>query len=249
MSQLLHNLGISSATEGNHVKKPLERRHAGTQNIAEDFALDKEIGRIQYLVRFRSGREGRKSTVHQWIFLEEHPVMVGVAVVWANVDRNGSVQDSNLSAPHPTAGPNRARLMRKEIKSNFRPAQIFVRSALEMVPVREIIPRSSEANDSMRALALFFGRESHQSVLRLNAKSCKDAFNCSKRGETGNLNENRASSHVDWAACDFVNPPQKLKSFLQTLQYHDEPLGFAIAIACMEKEEEGRVRSWHRLQH
>lgn len=123
----------------------------------DDMLLDKEIGRTQYLVRFRASCEGRKVALQQWLYLEEHPIMVGVNIVWAKVH----IQDENESTSLPpvetkgtrtvcslkndlsvdvevakTTLERRRRL--KQANSKFRPAQIFLRTALEMMHVDDI---------------------------------------------------------------------------------------------------------------
>lgn len=125
--------------------------------------LDRDIASTQYLVRFRSGIEGRKSTVHQWLYLEEHPLMVGVNIVWANVHENNqstndtskefsvssqscadpycSVKGGDLSSDADIAGSDVVKLRRlKKSRARFYPGQIFLRSALEMMHVDDINP-------------------------------------------------------------------------------------------------------------
>ena len=43
---------------------------------------------LEFLVRFRSGTEGRKVPVHRWIVFEEHALAVTCAVVWGRVKGN-----------------------------------------------------------------------------------------------------------------------------------------------------------------
>ena len=48
--------------------------------------IDKRVeccGNTSFLVRFPAGREGRLSAFHQWINIEEHMIMVGASIIWA----------------------------------------------------------------------------------------------------------------------------------------------------------------------
>jgi len=121
--------------------------------------LDKQIGQTQYLVRFRARADGRKVAVQQWLYLEEHPIMVGVNIVWAKL--SGQIQDvieSVTISPENLAGKGTVCTLKndlsvhlkvaettlerrrklKQAKSKFRPAQIFLRTALEMMHVDDI---------------------------------------------------------------------------------------------------------------
>lgn len=148
-------IGIQSSTKKSPIREP---------QSTPPVLLDRDIGRTQYLVRFRARMEGRRSTVHQWLYLEEHPLMVGVAIVWINiynqdqgdVDRDTSqiismcrplsadactIEGGNLSADTKGAKRSLEKLRRlKRSKAKFYPGQIFLRSALEMMHVDEINP-------------------------------------------------------------------------------------------------------------
>ncbi len=122
-----------------------------------DVLLDKDIGRTQYLVRFRADIEGRKIPVQQWLFLEEHPIMVGVAIIWARFDEQrdpsktivptGSNLSATVASPSKISklSPSSPGRMRhpKKARSKFRPVQIFVRTALEMMHVSGVVDTNS----------------------------------------------------------------------------------------------------------
>lgn len=40
-------------------------------------------GTVEYLARFPSGKDGRKSPLHHWIILEEHCLAIGTALIWS----------------------------------------------------------------------------------------------------------------------------------------------------------------------
>jgi hypothetical protein len=123
-------------------------------NSNHNILLDRDIGRTQYLVRFRARTEGRKVTVQQWMYLEEHPIVVGIIIIWVNVHheesqmvaqtevvaatRNANNHDcklGNLSGDVVAETPQERKRRLKRMKSKFRPAQIFLRSTLEMMHV------------------------------------------------------------------------------------------------------------------
>jgi hypothetical protein len=119
-----------------------------TQSCSSHVKFDRDIASTQYLVRFRSRIEGRKSTVHQWLYLEEHPCMVGVNIVWANLhqddlnaNKTSQVKDGDLSSDAEIAESEIMQLRRlKKSKARFYPGQIFLRTALEMMHIDDISP-------------------------------------------------------------------------------------------------------------
>lgn len=157
-------------------------------NTRQHILLDRDIGRTQYLIRFRAGVEGRKVPIHEWIFLEEHPIMVAVSLVWANTDlctRSGQNQacqiDQSDSAKVSTP-------YHKITSANLRPVQLFVRTALEMLTVDEInrFPPlenfeesqidnfSSSTSNSVSTIGIFFTRSFQTMILELgNMHHCK----------------------------------------------------------------------------
>ena len=103
------------------------------------------LSRAEFLVRFCAGVDGRKAAVHQWIVLEEHALSVGIALV-------------------------RGYLGTLDSDEKWRPGQIMLRTALEMIPVREIniagrLSQQQQENHHLRmetrpslyAFTLFFG--------------------------------------------------------------------------------------------
>jgi len=169
--------------------------HSATMSTAPTLSnkllLDKDIGKTQYLIRFRAGLEGRKIAVHEWVFLEEHPIMVAIGLVWAKVKNN--IRDQKESS-RTTTRFNHHR--RNKMATMFRPAQLFVRTALEMIDLPEInsyelssknknsllvsIPieqqqqqqsqylHPSFARSSVNVVGIFFSRYFHSMVLKLN---------------------------------------------------------------------------------
>lgn len=115
-----------------------------------------------YLVRFRNGVEGRKAAIHQWIYLEEHAISVGGEVCWAKVGDDlehgdGMTKKQKIEIAHRKTNPktnvqtnardaNSGRVSgdeqpnSKECWSLYRPVQIVFRSALEMIPAKDLNP-------------------------------------------------------------------------------------------------------------
>jgi hypothetical protein len=217
--------------------------------LLKPLQLDNEIGRTQYLVRFEGGVEDRKVAVHQWIYLEEHPVMVAVSLNWTNIGaykkkkrRKGSTTD----------------------RTKFRPAQFFVRSALEMVPVPEINEKGAVGAELLEVLTIFLCREA-LSVIHglkkigsvpswLDEEKKSDDNNIHDVTLTGrtleecNLKGGPSTSITNYAAVDFLRPPDDFEVYLRTVDGGtDEPLVVATALACYETEAIKRVREGSKM--
>ena len=165
-----------------------------SSSLGRNILLDKDIGRTQYLIRFRAGVEGRKLAVHEWIFLEEHSIMVSISLAWVNLDLLGNQQHAKEGSKHctyvaqatDTVRPKQSSLKNKEIKTQFRPIQLFVRTALERgAAVDELTftttanqPTSAEGNASslfqstppMKIFGLFFGKMYHCAMINIGCK-------------------------------------------------------------------------------
>ena len=203
--------------------------------------LDNEIARTQYLVRFEGGVEDRKVPVHQWLYLEEHPVMVAVSLNWTNI------------------GAYVKRKRRKGSKrTKFRPAQFFVRSALEMAPVPEINENGLDA-ELLEVLNIFLCRDARSVIHSLKKiDSFPSWIDEEKETDDSNMNDvtptgktfgekdvedDESSSIAKYAAVDFLNPPDDFEMYLESVDGGaDEPLVVAITLACYETEAINRVR-------
>ena len=149
--------------------------------------LDKDIGRTIYLLRFRAGIEGRKIPVHEWIFLEEHPIMIGMSIVWVNTDilTNHAVEKCDTPSPDCSLKGKRYNQRNNIIPFKYKPMQLFVRSALEMAMVDEInnfshfedvetnkhIDSSTHISITDNVAGVFFGRSFQCEVLHLGPKA------------------------------------------------------------------------------
>lgn len=169
--------------------------------------VDGTIVTTMFLVRFRHGCEGRKTSVHQWIYLEEHAVTVGGEICWAKVENEGEE-----SSEDKTEADNR-------FKSPYRPVQISLRSLLEMISVDEL--------KSEEVIGMGFGRRITHIRMTLDR----------------NKNELRQSSLYPFT----TSHPSWLDQILNRARLSDEDIALGVAMACMEKEEERRVRSWCNL--
>lgn len=170
--------------------------------------VDEKIVTTMFLVRFRHGCEGRKTSVHQWIYLEEHAVTVGGEICWAKVENDDESSEDRVSG----RTDNR-------FKSPYRPVQISLRSLLEMISVEEL--------KSEEVLGMGFGR--HITHIRLTLDR--------------NKNDLGQSSLYPFT----TSQPSWLDQILNQARLSDEDIALGVAMACMEKEEERRVRSWCNL--
>lgn len=179
--------------------------------------VDENIVRTKFLVRFRHGCEGRKISVHQWIYLEEHAVVVGGEICWAKVENEYDVKDNDCSDVKSARSMDRT-AEERHFRSPYRPVQISFRSLLEMCPVDEL--------DSV-VIAMGFGRDVTHIRMTLDH----------------NMNEMGQPSCFPFT---FSNPPW-LDQILSRARLSDEDVVLGVAMACMEKEEERRVRSWSNV--
>jgi hypothetical protein len=177
--------------------------------------VDEKIVRTLFLVRFRHGCEGRKTSVHQWIYLEEHAVTVGGEICWAKIE-NECDEKGGDGGGDKTESIDQNDMGDKRFKSPYRPVQISFRSLLEMIPVEEL---------NSAVLGMGFGR--HIPHIRLTFDR--------------NLNEMGQSSFFPFTSSN----PSWLDQILYRARLTDEDVALGVAMACMEKEEERRVRSWN----
>lgn len=172
--------------------------------------VDEKIVSTMFLLRFRHGCEGRKTSVHQWIYLEEHAVTVGAEICWANIG-NGCDDAANDHSEDKTETD-------KRFMSPYRPVQFSFRSLLEMIFMEEL--------DSA-VLGMGFGRQITHIRLTLDRSK----------------NEMGQSTLYPFASSN----PSWLDQILNQARLSDEDLALGVAMACVEKEEERRVRSWCNL--
>ena len=238
------------------------------EEASHGIKLDRDIGRTLYLVRFRSNIEGRKIALQQWIYLEEHPVMVGVAIVWAKINQETGPQKSNegkATSKQSSTTPDKKRsfVERKrdspdkkrhimKSRSKFRPAQFFVRTALEMMHVDELnCKKTTNGSKSIDAIVFFFSYKHRYARISLKISPSSKAFSSSSTRSTASIDKaslEAASpesilthSFEDLDVADFHDPPQKLAQYLQLLKAYDNTIAYSTASACMEEEEQRRI--------
>jgi len=219
--------------------------------------------------------EGRKISVHQWIYLEEHAVTIGGEVCWANVGNhfvdaktggtNSKCTDhGNLnntgSGTHVLKSDVRLQAQKKEYISQYRPVQILFRSMLEMIPVQNLNPSISitasgekSINDINRlnVLAIGFGKRFSHVRISLGDYGVKNI-----KTQQSELNK----THKPAFETDTIPEPTKpvaipitssyppwFDRILLRAQLSDEDVALSLAAACTEKEEERRIRTWLRL--
>jgi len=207
--------------------------------------LDQDINRIQYLVRFRAGAEGRLVVVHEWLYLEEHSVMVGLRLVWVNLNKDGHLLCKKNKSSEYIQSNN---MYEEERMPRFMPAQIFVRSSLEMSSLPRfdsLVEKSKGLVPPIKVMTLFFGKQFRCKKLWLyNHDSTsiveEDSF-------ADNLKDGLHRSFEKKDVVDFQNPTTELESHLKELQCDDDNLVLSAALASMEIEEQRRIRRWHNL--
>ena len=206
--------------------------------------IDKAVARTQYLVRFRAGIDGRKVPVHQWIFLEEHAVSVGVGLVWVNPSgQTGTKVANNIESSDNTQEASDAKAPGTISKPSvhYRPAQIVVRSALEMLPVKKL--NTFKGGDDVSAMAFFFSRDFHFSVLRFGEGVTDSAAAANgASADTGSQ-----SDRPTMVVADFARPPPDMRNAIREFPIDDAGLVSSMSMATMEREEQRRVREFHKL--
>jgi Arc/MetJ-type ribon-helix-helix transcriptional regulator len=76
--------------------------------ITEDDWVD------EYLIRFHAGLDGRKTTLHWWVVLEEHSLAVATTLIWGDFgNKNGF--------------------------KGYKPGRLWVRTTRELLPVRHLL--------------------------------------------------------------------------------------------------------------
>lgn len=228
---------------------------------------DAKVSSTLYLIRFREGVEGRKVPVHQWIYLEEHAVTVGGNICWAKVRNQDTIEipDSNKESDTieiPDSSTESDLAADEDCYTcPYRPVQMIFRSMLEMIPVHD--PNSgwkgsitTSAAPSLDVFTVGFG--SSFDYIRL----CLSDGGGTKSATVQQTEIAKADCNYGTAATDLpmtkpsawpivipitpINPPW-LDKMLQRAQLGDDDVAVGLALACMEKEEERRIRTWRRL--
>lgn len=157
-----------------------------------------EILTSEFLVRFAAGVDGRKEEILKWIILEEHCCAVSVAIVMACRDRGRGI-------------------------NGWRPGQLVLRSAMELLPVKDLIIDSCYCG-----LIIFFGDENH-----LYTDIDEDAVDFfSPNFEKYRLSKLNAS------------PNTSQSSYMQST---NELIEFSLNLARIEWEEQRRTFEWHKF--
>jgi hypothetical protein len=224
---------------------------------------DRKICSTLFLIRFRQGIEGRKISVHKWIYLEEHAVTIGGEICWANVGHHsgGAMDDRNnqiVDDSKPKNAVSTPRFLKSDVKlhaqqylSPYRPVQIIFRSLLEMIPLQNLNPfvsceditkthTSKRGKDScLNVLAMGFGQTFSHVRLCL-----RDGGGSERKSATptslNNTPEEPARAEVVLLT---PNNPSWLDQILHRAELSDEDVALGLGMACMEKEEERRIRA------
>eukprot|EP00581_Thalassiosira_minuscula_P018607 CAMPEP_0183733886 /NCGR_PEP_ID=MMETSP0737-20130205/42307_1 /TAXON_ID=385413 /ORGANISM="Thalassiosira miniscula, Strain CCMP1093" /LENGTH=867 /DNA_ID=CAMNT_0025967247 /DNA_START=14 /DNA_END=2617 /DNA_ORIENTATION=+ len=235
---------------------------------------DEKICSTLFLIRFRHGVEGRKVTVHQWIYLEEHAITVGGEICWAKVgDHFGSTKAGDMiekdnnnthkvqnsgSGTHAVLKSN-AKLQAQKYFSQYRPVQILFRSMLEMIPLHNLNPpikmpgvggeMSQTDSSCLNVLASGFGQAfSHvRLALGKNGINPMKAKQLAMHETQKSIFDETAETTTPVAIPLTSSNPLWIDQSLHRAQLSDEDVALGLAMACMEKEEERRARTFHHL--
>ena len=234
--------------------KSSENNNPVVPNIDE--LIDWKIAKTLYLVRFREGVDGRNIAVHEWIYLEEHAVTVGGNVCWAKVGNDESSNDDDTMMTVDTTNMDSsnegAKKPSDDYVSPYRPVQLLFRSMLEMIPLQQLHPTGSCTNkdSSLNVLAVGFGHSVGH--VRLSLSNSGATTTEGQEDTKGSGKESTLSSTIHKHTRPVAIPltssnPTWLDEILQRAQLTDEDVALGLAMACIEKEEERRIRTWRHL--
>lgn len=211
-------------------------------SIKDYISLDQSLGRTQYLVRFRAGLDGRKVALHQWLFLEEHPILVGVATVWAKAPKIISAQEFQ---GFEDVSSKQSEQSERRHKCIFSPAKIFVRTMIERNrPNRKDASENSEDD----VFVVFYDREDkhvHLKLTKEESDSCTEMLGAYGNSKQFTKETILYESFDEIVAADWNEPPAKVKLYLQTMRACDESFVENIAAALVDEEEKQRIIEDH----
>jgi len=225
-----------------------------------DELIDWKIAKTLYLVRFREGVDGRNIAVHEWIYLEEHAVTVGGNVCWAKVGNDESSNDDDTMMTDDTTDMDSsnegAKKPSDDYVSPYRPVQLLFRSMLEMIPLQQLNQKGScattkDSSSSLDVLAVGFGHSVGHVRLSLSdggAITGEGQEDTKGSGKESITLSSTIHKHTRPVAIPLTSSnPTWLDEILQRAQLTDEDVALGLAMACMEKEEERRIRTWRHL--
>jgi len=225
-----------------------------------DELIDWKIAKTLYLVRFREGVDGRNIAVHEWIYLEEHAVTVGGNVCWAKVGNDESSNDDDTMMTDDTTDMDSsnegAKKPSDDYVSPYRPVQLLFRSMLEMIPLQQLNQKGScattkDSSSSLDVLAVGLGHSVGHVRLSLSdggAITGEGQEDTKGSGKESITLSSTIHKHTRPVAIPLTSSnPTWLDEILQRAQLTDEDVALGLAMACMEKEEERRIRTWRHL--
>ena len=219
---------------------------------------DEKVANTLFLIRFREGVEGRKMAVHKWIYLEEHAVTVGTNICWAKVG-NETDDTNDDDDTFDTDVYNDMKLKADDYISPYQPVQLVFRSMLEMIPVQNLNTENKKSSStgeqiapSLDVLAAGFGQTLGYVRLSLSdggatAANTVGVAKGSSEKETTVSNATTEKSTRPVAIPLTPSNPPWLDRILHRAQLSDVDVALGLAMACMEKEEERRIRTWRHL--
>ena len=190
-------------------------------------SIDEQIASTLYLVRFARGLDGRKVAIHKWIYLEEHAVTIGGDVCWARVD---DVVKPGGKTTGLDSEQEMISAVGKDYVVPYRPVQLVFRSMLEMIPLQNLNPYSSNV--------LAYGLGQSVNTMRISIRS----------GPGGKGEEPKGSGNGNAAGRPCVIPlteknPSWIDEMLKIAKFSDEDVAMALAKSLWEREEQRRARA------
>jgi len=209
-----------------------------------------ELMKYEFLARFRSGSDGRNVALHQWIRLEDHAIMVGISLIWIRllqvIENDEDNDDDNLNTTvsegikkNETEKDSPKIKPAAKVKETWRPAQIMLRSGLEMSVIEnqmkseqtnQLKNRENTRTNKLFAFAFFIGKEEK---------------NAPRHAMINLMSSNMIRFHPPTEAskylfCKTSVQNNNLHQTISTdLSFHnDQSLAFSISMACVENEEQ-----------
>mmetsp|Transcript_33464 Transcript_33464/g.73406 ORF Transcript_33464/g.73406 Transcript_33464/m.73406 type:complete len:830 (+) Transcript_33464:265-2754(+) len=193
------------------------RWRKSTRGYPEYYGND-EVASSEFLIRFPPGSNGRRKGLHRWIILEEHSVAVSLAIVYAQQKKSRGL-------------------------AGWKPAQIMVRSSLELIPVRHLLVDNGEE----RGLACFFGEAAH-AYLKLREETA-DLFSPKFAAQRGVLETKSAiAAEVGGGLSPTMSPAKPPTKFnIGSTHFAHKFADLPLLLAYLEHDEQQRVNEWGRM--
>ena len=242
---------IQTCTNSNHEESNKDH------NDRERYPLNQ----VEFLIRFRAGMNGRKITVHGWIVLEEHSLMVGIMLIWVqfNLLLSQNLSKKRIKGYNDDYDSQNNNInnhaCKKQLIPYYSPAQVMLRSGLEMLALNE------NKSSSVSNLSANLNNDEKKSTSKENTNNAFVLF-------FGKDINTHASINMMSKSINFCPPPPSFLLPLYDASHHQTAqqskstqfnnfnpndqndrrfLAFSIAMASIENEEQKYIRKSHNL--